>query len=173
MSDRFPRSALPWIGMGRSYVAWKTWDQAEKAVAAALAREPDNWLALRLRAQLAEARGQLDPATTDYRTVLARDPPNPEAHLGLARIARARGDLDAAHTEAAAALDAARELPGAWALLADLSLQVGEPAMAIDFWKGAVAAAPNDRDARLALARLLRQNGDASGAAGEYAAAAA
>jgi tetratricopeptide (TPR) repeat protein len=173
LAGAFPRSALPHVGMARTYLAWRTWDQAEKAIAAALAREPDCWLAVRVRAELLEARGRLEEATADYRAVLAADPANPEAHLGLARIARARGDAEAAHAEAAAALEATRTLPGAYALLAGLALELGEPAAAIDFWKGAVDAAPRDRAARIELAKLLRAQGDAAGARDQWQAAVA
>jgi tetratricopeptide (TPR) repeat protein len=173
ISRLFPRSALPYVGMARTYLAWRTWDQAEKAIAAALAREGDNWLAVRVRAELAEARGRPADAAADYEAVLAADPANPEAHLGLARLARARGDAERAHAEAAAALEASRAIPGAYAILADLSLELGEPAAAIDFWKGAIEAAPRDRAARVTLAKLLLAQGDPAGARDQWKAAVA
>jgi tetratricopeptide (TPR) repeat protein len=171
LSLDFQRSCLPWVGMGRIYVGWRTWDQAEKAVLAALEREPGCFLAVRVRAEMDEARGRLDAAEKGFTAVLAADPHDPEAHFGLARLARQKGDLEAAHAHAAAALETARTLPGAWALLGDLSLELGEPAMAIDFWKGAVAQAPRDRAARVSLARLLVAQGDQAGAREQWQAA--
>jgi tetratricopeptide (TPR) repeat protein len=159
-----PQSALPWVGMARVYLAWRTWDQAEKAIATALQRDPRCWLAVRLRAELAEARKQPEKAQADYQEVLKSDPKDPEAHFGLARLAKARGDAEEAHAQAAAALEEAQSLPGAWAILGQLAEDVGEPAAAIDFWKGAVQQAPGDREARAALARLLAAQGDHAGA---------
>jgi tetratricopeptide (TPR) repeat protein len=171
LSLQFPRSALPWVGMARIYVTWRTWDQADRAIAIALQRDPGCWPAVRVRAELAEARGKPEAAEADYQAVLKADPKNPEAHFGLGRLARARGDLDQAHAHAAAALDEARSLPGAWALLGDIAQEIGEPALAIDFWKGAIDQAPNDRNARVALARLLTAQGQNAPAVEQWRAA--
>lgn len=171
LSLQFPRSPLPWVGMARTYLAWRTWDQVERAIAAALARDPRCWLALRVRAELAEARGKVEAARADYLEVLKADPANPEAHFGLARLARAAGDLEEAHAQAAAALEEARTVPGAWAILAQVAQEIGEPAAAIDFWRGAVEQAPADRAARLSLARLLSAQGQPAAAAEQWRAA--
>jgi len=171
LSLQFPGSALPWVGMARAYVTWRTWDQAEKALAAALQRDPRCWLAVRVRAELEEARGQPDLARTDYQAVLGADPADPEAHLGLARLARGRGDAAEAHAQAAAALEGARTLPGAWAILAQLAEEAGEPDAAVDFWKGAVEQDPRDRGSRAALARLLSARGDPAAAVEQWRAA--
>ena len=165
LSLQFTRSPLPWVGMARTYVAWRTWDQAEKAIATALQRDPGCWLAVGVRAELLELRGKPDQAPpADYQAVLKADPRNPEAHFGLARLARARGDLEEAHAQAAAALEGARTIPGAWAILGQIAEEIGEPGAAADFWRGAIEQAPRDRGARVALARLLTAQGDARGA---------
>lgn len=168
LSIEFPRSALPWVGMARIYVGWRTWDQAERAIATALQRDPECWLAVRVRAELHEARGRQDAAQADHELVLRSDPKNPEARFGLARLARARGALDEAHAHAAAALEEAQTLPGAWAILGQIAEEIGEPGAAADFWKGAVAQAPNDRGARTSLARLLAAQGDHAGALAQW-----
>jgi tetratricopeptide (TPR) repeat protein len=168
-----PDSAFGEIGMAGVYVEWKVLDQADRAVAAALEREPDSWIAVLVRAQAAERRERLDFAAADYRTVLAADPANPDAHLGLARLARVRGDASAAAREAQAALDAAPDLFGAYALLAELALAQGDEAGAAARWTQAVEASPRDRGARVALAKLLRETGDAKGAVEQWRAAVA
>ncbi len=168
-----PDSAFGEIGMAGVYVEWKVLDQADRAVAAALEIEPDNWIAVLHRAQAAERRERLDFAASDFRTVLSADPPNPEAHLGLARIARARGDAAGAAREAQAALEAAPDLFGAHALLAELAMERGDRAVAAARWAYAVEASPRDREARVALAKLLRENGDAKGAVEHWRAAVA
>ena len=167
----FPDSALGEIGMAGVYVEWKVLDQADRAVAAALEIEPDNWIAVLHRAQSAERKERLDFAAADYRTVLSADPANPDARLGLARIARARGDAAAAEREAQAALAAAPDLFGAHALLAAIAIDRGDREAAAARWAKAVEASPRDRDARIALARLLREIGDAKGAVEQWRAA--
>src|SRR5512143_2031328 len=146
----FPESAFGEIGMAGVYVEWKVLDQAERAVAAALEIEPDNWIAVLHRAQAAERRERLDCAAADYRTVLSADPASPEAHLGLARVARAQGDPAAAQREAEAALQTAPELFGAHALLAAVAAERGDRAAATARWSRAVQASPADREARMA-----------------------
>jgi tetratricopeptide (TPR) repeat protein len=167
----FPESAFGQIGMASVYVEWKTLDQADRAIAAALELEPDEWLAVRYRAEASERRGRLEFAAADYRTVLSADPRNPEAHLGLARVARARGDIAAAIREAEAALAEAPDLFGAHALLAALAIEKGDPAAAAKRFERAVRASPRDREARVTLAKLLRQGGDAAGAVEHWRAA--
>jgi tetratricopeptide (TPR) repeat protein len=159
--------------MAGVYVDWKTFDQADRAVTAALELEPDNWLAVLRRAQAYERRDRLEYAAEDYRTVLSADAANPEAHLGLARIARARGDVALAASEASAALAEAPELFGAHALLAAIALERGDRDEAAARWGRAVAASPRDREARVTLATLLRDMGDARAAIPHWRAAVA
>jgi tetratricopeptide (TPR) repeat protein len=173
LSREMSDSAFGQLGMAGVYVEWRTLDQADRAVAAALDREPDNWLAVRYRAETAERRGRLEFAAEDFRTVLSADPANPEAHLGLARVARAGGDAAAAAAEARAALEAAPGLFGAHALLAALAAERGDKVEAAARWARAVEASPRDREARLVLARLLRESGDARGAVEHWRAAVA
>jgi len=168
LSLQFPGSALPWVGMARTYLAWRTWDQAERAIGSALERDPGCFLAVGVRAELGEARGRPDQARADFGEVLRADPQNPEAHLGLARLARARGDLEEAHAQAAAALEESRAIPGAWAILGEIAEEIGEPDAAIDFFQGAIGQAPRDRAARVSLARLLSQRGQHAAAAEQW-----
>ncbi len=167
----FPDSALGQVGMAGVYVEWKTLDQAERAIRAALEIEPDMWLALRWRAEVAELRDRLDFAADDYRTVLEADAKNVEALLGLARIAQRQGNGAAARKSAEAALAGAPDLFGARALLADLALAAGDRQEAAAQLARAVAASPRDRGARVRLAKLLREAGDVEGARDQWRAA--
>ncbi len=171
VSVDFPESALGQLGMASVYVEWKTLDQADRAIVAALEIEPDSWLAVRWRAEVAEIRGQLDAAAQDYRTVLDEDPKNAESLLGLARIAQKQGNAAAARKSADAALAVAPDLFGARALLADLAIAAGDRQEAVAQLSKAVAASPRDRGARMSLAKLLRQGGDAAGARDHWRAA--
>lgn len=160
----YPDSAFGQLGMASVYVEWKTLDQADRAIAAALEQEPDEWIAVRFRAEVAERRGRLEFAAEDFRTVLSADPANPEAHLGLARIARAKGDPEAAVREAETALRGAPDLFPAHVLLAAIATDRGDRGQAAAHWAMAVESSPRDRDARVTLAKLLRQGGDPAGA---------
>ena len=171
MWQEFPDSAFGQVGMASVYVEWKTLDQADRAIAAALEQEPDQWLAVRYRAETAEKRGRLEFAAEDYRTVLSADPKNPEAHLGLARVARAKGDPETAVREAESALQETPDLFGAHVLLAAIAADRGDKAAAAAHWAMAVEAGPRDREARVTLARMLRQEGDAAGAVVHWRAA--
>ena len=171
LSLQFPGSALPFVGMASTYLSWRTFDQAERAIGSALGRDPACFLAVGVRAELAEARGRPEEALADYGAVLRADPKNPEAHLGLARLARARGDLEEAHAQAAAALEETRTLPGAWAILGEIAVSIGEPEAAIDFYRGAIEQSPRDRAVRVSLARLLSERGQHAAAVVEWQAA--
>jgi tetratricopeptide (TPR) repeat protein len=171
VAREFPESAFGLVGMAGVYVEWKTLDQADRAISAALEVEPDMWLAVRWRAEASELRERLDSAAEDYRTVLDADPKNVEALLGLARIAQRKGNAAAARKSAEAALATAPDLFGAHALLADLALAAGDRHDAVAQLARAVAASPRDRGARVRLAKLLRDGGDAEGARDQWRAA--
>src|SRR6266545_969875 len=162
LAGEFSDSALGQVGMAGVYVEWRTLDQADRAIAAALETEPDNWLAVLYRAQAFEKRERLEFAAADYRTVLGADPQNAEAHLGLARLARLarkQGDAGRARAEAEAALAGAPDHVGALSLLAELALEAGDQEGAAARWAQAVEASPRDRAARLTLAKLYRSAG--------------
>src|SRR6266498_3175195 len=82
LAAELPESAFGQLGMARTYLAWNTLDQADHAIAAALETEPDCWLAVLVRAQVAERRERFPAAAADYRAVLQADPESPDAHLG-------------------------------------------------------------------------------------------
>jgi Tfp pilus assembly protein PilF len=173
LAGEFPDAALGQVGMARTYVAWGTLDQADRAVRAALDIEPDCWLAVLVRADVAERRARLEAAAADFGTVLGADPENPEAHLGLARVARASGDAARAEVEASQALRAAPDHAGALALLAGLAEARGDRAVAIERWQAVTEASPRDRAARVTLAKLLLARDDAFGSLEQWKAAVA
>jgi tetratricopeptide (TPR) repeat protein len=159
LAREYPESALGQLGMASVYVEWKVLDQADRALARALAVEPDAWLALLVRGAVAEQRGQCELAARDDRAVLEADPANPEAHLGLARCARKAGDGAGAREEARAALAAVPGHVGALVLLAELADEEGDEAEATSRWAELSEASPRDRAARLRLARRHRSAG--------------
>jgi tetratricopeptide (TPR) repeat protein len=172
ISLEHPRSALGQVGLARIYLFRGTTDQVDRATAAALALEPEGWLALLPRAAAAEARGRAGAAAADWRRVLEADPANPEAHAGLARLARASGDAASARSHAEAALAAAPGYVPALAVVAGLARDAGDTAGAARAWGEAAAAGPRDRELRVAYAKALADVGDRTGAVRQWTAAA-
>ena len=154
-----PDHALGQVGMASVYVEWRVYDQANRAIVAALETEPDNWLAVLYRAQVFERREKLEFAAIDFRTVLSADPQNAEARLGLARVAKAQGDPVKAKQEAQAVLQSAPGHVGALVLLADLAVAAGDAAEAAALWQQIVDASPRNRKARMTLAVYYRKAG--------------
>ena len=172
LTVEFRGSALGYVGMARVRVALGAPGEAERHLAAALAVEPDAWLALLVRASASERAGRLDQAAGDWRAVLEADPPNPEAHAGLARRALAAGDPARARAEAEAALAAAPDHAPALQTLGDAARAAGDPAGAAAAYGRAALASPSDRALRAALASALGEAGDLPGAVAEWRAAA-
>lgn len=160
---------LPWgeTGMGRIYVEWRLWDQAEGAFARALKRAPGFPIALVERARLWRAMKLPERARADARAALLQDPRDARALLVLAQVEQ---DAPGREAEAAAerlytqALALAPELYEAGSALADLAEKRGD-------LKTAQAALEklaegNPRDARLQerLSALRLRRGDLPGA---------
>jgi tetratricopeptide (TPR) repeat protein len=171
MLDSHPGSPWPHLGMARVYLEWRTWDRLDADLAQALAKAPDNWVALLLRAQAAERRERAGEARRDYEAVLRADPQNPEAHAGLARVLQSVGDAAGARREAQAALRVSPSHHSALATLGQLALAAGDRDGALAWLGKAVESHPRDRESRIALARLWREAGDDAMAAQQWRAA--
>jgi len=171
LSEQFPGSAIPWVAMWRVYLDWGVLDQIDRSLPTARRAEPANWLIGLTEAMVAERRGQAEKASAGYRAVLVRDRDNVDAWAGMARMAQAGGDEEVARLAAEAAL---RLRPGhgpALRVLAVLAEGSGDQAGALTLYRQVVAADVRDRAARLTLARLLRQQGDAAGSRDQWQAA--
>ena len=124
--------------------------------------------ALLAEADEAAAKGDAAGAAAIYSEILAEDPGEAKAIGGLAKLHVAAGRLDEAKAllETAPAAPAGKEqepVAAAWAALrlAEQASNVGELAPL----EQAVAANPNDHQARFDLAVALSANGDRAGAA--------
>ncbi|HZZ83626.1 MAG TPA: tetratricopeptide repeat protein [Anaeromyxobacteraceae bacterium] len=173
LAARYPRSAWPHVGMARIYLEWRVADQVEAELARALALAPQHPVALRLRGQLREQQGRTEEARSDFRAALVSDPRDAAAWMGLARLARAAGSAVEARQAAAAALQADPDHAPALALLGQLSLEAGDHPGAARLLGRAVAGWGSNREVRVALAALLREQGDLAGALAQWQAAAA
>lgn len=128
---------------------------------AAMGPEADGGLAEAVEA--AEAmlvEGAAADAAETFAAILEEEPENPAAYAGLIRSAIALGDLDRAQTlieTVPAALDGNKAIDAARAQL-ELARQAAS-AGPEDALRAAVAADPNDRQARFDLALALHGNG--------------
>jgi tetratricopeptide (TPR) repeat protein len=163
-----PSSALGYVGQAAIYVEWRVLDQADRMIVAALEREPENWLAVILRARVAEERGRLEAARKDLETALSCDPENPEAHAALARVRAAKGDAAGARAHAKAALATEPEHVPALLVLAGVAEAERDRGEAAAFLEQAADASPKDREIRVRLAKLLDGLGDARGARDQW-----
>jgi tetratricopeptide (TPR) repeat protein len=151
---------LPWgeTGMGRIYVEWRLWDQAEGAFARALKLSPGFPLALVERALLWRASGQPDRAREDARAALLQDPNDARATLVLA-------ELDQDEHLYAQALQLAPELYEAGAALAAIAEHRGDLPAALAALEKLAQAAPRDGKVQQQIALLRVRTGDLAGAA--------
>ncbi len=157
-------------------------------------RRPDLILTI---AETRRRQGRLEEAERLLREVLRARPGDPPALAGLAQVAEARGDLDGAvglwsgYLEArpddqpallrrqelkelkasiAALRETARARPqgAVFSELGRLLAVAGDAAGAAQDWKRALAADPDDADARRGLALALRDRGDRRAAASQF-----
>ncbi|HUL60042.1 MAG TPA: tetratricopeptide repeat protein [Anaeromyxobacteraceae bacterium] len=164
LASEYPDAALPWIGLEAIYLKWGTLDQVDRTAAAAIDQEPDNWIAVLVRARADDRRERWDAAALGYRAVLAIDPENPDAHAGMAAVLRHAGDAAGARAEAAAALQGAPGNFRALVLSAELAAEAGDLQKAAEHWAAAADASPRDRAVRIQLAKIYTEKKDAGGA---------
>ena len=151
---------LPWgeIGMGRIYVEWRLWDQAEGAFARALRHAPGFPIALVERAELWRLSGQPERAREDARVALQADPRDARAILVLAQ-------LDQDERLYAQAQKLAPELYEAGAALAAIAEKRGDLAGALTALETLAEGAPRDAKLQQQIASLRGRRGDQPGAA--------
>ena len=152
--------ALPWgeTGMGRVYVEWRLWDQAEGAFGRALRLAPGFPVALVERAALWRARGLPARAREDARAALEQDPRDARALLVLAQ-------LDQDEALYAQALSLAPDLYEAGAALAAAAEKRGDLAGALAALEKLAGAAPRDARLQQQISALRLRRGDLAGAA--------
>jgi tetratricopeptide (TPR) repeat protein len=107
------------LGLGRV-------EEAEAAIAAALAKAPEDPDALALRAVLAVVRNEKGQALADARRAVAADPANARARLALSYAAQASFDIPLAREQLEAAVEGEPRNALAWARLAEIRLAEGD-----------------------------------------------
>jgi tetratricopeptide (TPR) repeat protein len=159
---------LPWgeTGMGRIYVQWRLWDQAQAAFGRALRLVPGFSIALVERGAMWRALKQPDKARADADAALAQDPQDARALLLVAQL-----DDDAGakplqrQAEYAVALAQAPDLYEAGAALAALAEAAGDTRGALAALEKLAEASPRDAKLQRQIAGLRRRVNDLPGAA--------
>ena len=128
-------------------------------------------VATALLGSLPNAFGHAPPDVLEdaARAEIARRPTDPEAHLAAARIHRATGAWDAALAELGRAVELGADPVAVARAEGAVFLDAGWPRMAERTLTRALAARPDDADARYDRARARMALGDATGAARDFA----
>ena len=129
-------------------------DKAEPLLGEALAASPNETGALKLRALIALAKREPDPAITDLRAVLREKPEDVTAQLLLGQAHVLKGDLALAQEAYEKAIAAAPTEPAAYLALAELRVRGGDPDGAEALLEKLLAKAPDNAAAQQAIARI-------------------
>lgn len=111
----------------------------------------------------------LDAAVAGYREVLAASPEQYEAQLGLARTLTRLRDHEQARAAAERCIALAPERADGYASLGVLQFLLDQTAPARQSLERALALAPDDPEARLTLAQVAADEGNAAAAQGQLA----
>jgi tetratricopeptide (TPR) repeat protein len=102
----------------------------------------------------------LDDAEREFRLALEKDPNDLGAVSGLGQVEVARGQYREALPHLERATTISSEMVSAFRALGDAYAATGDLTRAATAYRQAVALAPDDLDTRLALARILTENGE-------------
>ncbi len=130
-----------------------------KAILAIDEQSRDGHLLLGLAYRALGTQEFIAEAVAELRQTLAIDPNQPPARLYLAYCYRDLGRLDRAREELQTALTQAPGNPQILALLGDTERQLRNPARALELSRQALAANPNDLQARYYVGLALRDLG--------------
>lgn len=114
------------------------------------------------------AQGQLGMALAAYDALLVQSPGNVDVLLARGIVYGRLESWDKAEADLNAAAAAAPDYADVWSALGNVYLWSGQPARAADAYRRLVALRPQDADAHVALARALRDAGDANGSRAEF-----
>lgn len=142
---------------------------AASAFTKATERDPENVLAPRLLASLAEESGRLDEALPQAERAVEIAPLDPGCHVQLASVLIAKGDDERALAETRRGLELGIEDPNAHRLLAFVLLQRGANQEASAAARDGLAVSPFNADLHYTLAIALGRNGEFVPAANHFA----
>lgn len=160
-----PVEAEPWLRLAVGQLQARSYADAEATLRRAFALPGGDtplarvWLGLTLAGQR-----RLDDGLAELAAAAARDPDLVEAHFNRGRLLLANGRT----AEALPALERAVALrpnfAAGWLRVGEAKEALGRRTEAIADYRRALAVEPSTTDAYIALARALREHGDAAGA---------
>jgi choline-sulfatase len=143
-------------------------DAAVREAEAALAIDPHFTDARVLKAGVLAGRGDYARALPELAQAVKDDPAKPQVRLDYAKVLEESGHADEAASQFGAALEIDSTNAGALAGLGALYARQGRLDAARAALTRALAAHPDAAEARFNLAKVLEQQGDATGALAEY-----
>lgn len=160
LAARAPASAEPWLDLAYGELGSRRFAAAERAVAAALRRAPDEPQAREWAALARAGQGDREGAIAQLRALLVGGrEPRPEAEFNLGRLLLDRGSVDEAILHLQRALDARPNLAAASFHLGRALLGRGETEAGVAALRRALAWDPRHADATVALADFLAARG--------------
>ena len=168
MAQKTPDYIPVWMELAKLSAAEKKYDEAAAFLNKLLARDPDNFDALMLGAQVKLAQGNITEATTDLERMsqIYKQASRVYYQLAIAYVAGNENDKAAASLKKALALDA--NFPEAILLQAKLEIQNGEVDAAIASLKQLIQQHPKIVQSQLLLADAYRDQGSLTDALGIY-----
>ncbi len=154
-----PENGWARLGMGRVYLRWKLYDQAEAEFQLALKSNPSFHPAQTGLADAARLTGRHADAAALYRTVLTTAPDDPDALTGLGLSLLALGKKEEGRAQLVRSVEKWAEQPEALRELAGLSREAGALPEAVEWTARLVALSPRDAEARRDLGELRLRAG--------------
>lgn len=164
------RQARVRLGLGSGYLREGAHEIALRELRTSLELDPDLAEAHGAMALLLNALGKTTEAAQAHREALARAPSNPELHNNYGVFLCQHGELEQADAQFRCALaNPLYSTPAAaYANAADCALRANRPDRARQDLESALLVAPDFLPARLQLAQLLLDQGDAATALRQY-----
>lgn len=158
LRDREPTDPVYWLLLGNAEAATGELSDAEAALTASVALQPDSYVALYNRGLCRFQRQRFDGAADDFSTVLAARPDLVCARLNRAIAYESTGRHDDALADLDAAIDSGAAPPRAYLIRSRVRHTVGDHAGAESDLEAGLAAEPGDEAGWVArgVARLAK-----------------
>ena len=157
-----------WMELAKMDAAEKEYDRCAVRLGKVLARDPDNFNALMVSAQLKLALGRTGEATGDFERLSKLYERAPAAHYQLALAYLRNHELDKALLSLNRTVSLSTNFYEARLLRDELQIKRGNPALAVDSLKQLLQQSPQAAPAQLLLADAYRLQGNWEGALGIY-----
>ncbi len=163
LTKKLPAARLdavePWLDLARGQLQQRRFADAERTLAAVLARPSPPLLAEEWLALAQAGQNRRDEAIATLRRLLARDPSRAEARYNLGNLLLGRGDVEDATVELRRAIELRTNQVAAWVYLGRALARLEKLEEAAACLRRALEIEPSHTDAYLELGNVLRQQG--------------